>query len=134
MEVICDKIERNSFDKNEKEIDKEVTEKIASIATSCKTATELNNKLNHYKGSFTRGLNHAQRKGFDQRPSPDAIDANYRSSLLSARIGLERPYRVICGIIDLINENGNSEAIEIAQTEYTKIEKNYEGTTLRANL
>ena len=126
MEVICEKIERNSFQMNEEAIAAEVKEILAEIYRSHKTPTELFNKLKGYKSAFTRGLNTANKTAFDLAPPVDDIDANYRSSLLTSRTGFERPFRIMCAIADKINETGDAAVIESASDEMTPIEKRHD--------
>ena len=131
LELLNVAIAKNSFQANELAIQTEVEEAISDISATCKTPDALLNKIKSYKSSFTRGLNSADRVGFQMGIDIQNADANFRQSLLEARKQLERPYRIICAIGDLINGTADAAAIATAVEEVKAIEKRHDDFALK---
>ena len=131
LEILNEAIAKNSFQVNELAIQANVEEIVAEISATCNNANALLSKLKSYKSSFTRGLNNAERVGFHLGIDVQNADANFRQSLLEARKQLERPYRVICTVSDLINGTADADAISAAAEEMKTIEKRHSDFALK---
>ena len=131
MEAINEAISKNSFQANEDLIEAEVSSIMSNIEGTCKNADEYYGKIRGYKSALTRALNAAAKTCFELKMDEENKDANYRSLLLNARISCERPYRIICRLVDLINETGDVEYIKKAVTESEKIDEDQRKFNLR---